>query len=64
MSAEDKLKIALGLSETVRQLAIAGIRKRHPDASPREVLLHFAIITLGRELAVAAYPDAAALGPP
>ena len=64
MSAEEKLKIALGLSESVRQLAVAGIRQRYPDATPREVLLHFAIITLGRELAVAAYPDAAALSSP
>ena len=64
MSVEDRLRIALGLSESVKQLALAGIRQRHPGASPREVLLRFAIVTLGRELAVAAYPDAAGLSPP
>ena len=63
MSAAEKLGIALSLSASVRQLALAGIRQRHPGASPRELFLHFAILTLGRELAVAAYPDAAALDP-
>lgn len=61
MSAEQKLAIAFDMSETVRRLALAGIRQRHPRASDREQFLRLAILQLGRDLAIRAYPDAADL---
>jgi hypothetical protein len=36
---------------------MAGIRLRHPDASPREQFLRLALVTLGHDLARRAYPD-------
>jgi hypothetical protein len=38
-------------------LSAAGVRHRYPNSSPREQFLRLAIITLGPELARAAYPD-------
>ncbi len=61
MSAEQKLTISLGMSQAVRELALAGIRQRHPAADPREQVLRLAIVTLGLELATAAYPEILAL---
>jgi hypothetical protein len=61
MSAEQKLTISLRMSQAVRELALAGIRQRHPAAAPREQVLRFAIVTLGLELATAAYPEISAL---
>ena len=40
-----------------RPRALAGIRDRHPEASPREQRLRLALITLGPELAVKAFPS-------
>ena len=61
MTGAQKLELVLAMSQTVRELAVAGIRARHPQASDREVLLRLAIIQHGSELASAAYPDAATL---
>jgi hypothetical protein len=51
MSSEDKAALVSGLSQAAFEMALAGVRERHPDASPREQLLHLAVITLGPELA-------------
>lgn len=64
MTANQKLDLALAMSRTVRDLAVAGIRQRHPQASHREVLLRLAIVQHGRPLAMAAYPDIADLADP
>lgn len=61
MSASQKLALAATMSQTVRDLALAGIRQRYPLAMPREQLLRLAIVTLGPELALAAYPEIATL---
>lgn len=61
MSPEQKLRTVCDMSETVRQLALAGVRQRHPAAAPREQFLRLAILRLGRDLAVRVYPDAADL---
>jgi len=53
-----------GLTQAAYTLMWAGIRARHPGASPREHFLRAAIIVLGPELARAAYPDAAGLEAP
>lgn len=49
------------LNRTARQLALAGLRRRHPDASPAELQRRLADLILGPELAARAYgpvPDA------
>lgn len=61
MSPGQRLAVALDLSRTVRELALAGVRQRHPDASPREQLLRLAVTLHGRDLATAAYPEIAEL---
>ena len=61
MSAAEKAALVTGLTEAAFSVTLAGIRHRHPDASPRELQLRLAIITLGPELARKAFPDAAAL---
>jgi len=48
----------------VFDLALAGVRQRHPDASPREQRLRLAVITLGLDLARRAFPEIAALDGP
>lgn len=63
MSAAQKLALVSTMSQTVRELALAGIRQRYPLAMPPEQLLRLAIVTLGPELALAAYPEIAALDP-
>lgn len=45
------------LNATVRLLALAGIRQRHPDASDAEVRRHLAELLLGGELAATVYGD-------
>jgi hypothetical protein len=61
MSPADKAAIISGLTKTAFDLALAGVRQRHPHASPREHFLRFAITTLGLDLARTAYPDIDAL---
>lgn len=63
MPAEDKLATALQMSRTVRDLALAGVQSRFPNAEPREQLLRLAIVMLGPELALAAYPEISSMDP-
>jgi hypothetical protein len=64
MSTEQKAAIVSGLTRAVYDLAAAGIRQRFPHASPRAQHLCLAVITLGPDLALKAFPDVAALDPP
>ncbi len=57
MSPAEKAALVVGLTQAVFELALAGVRQRYPDASPREHFLRLAIITLGPELAARVYPD-------
>jgi hypothetical protein len=57
MSPAEKAAIVSGLTRSVHELALAGIRQRYPDASPREQFLRLALLTLGPELARSAYPE-------
>lgn len=57
MTAAQKADLISRLSGAAREMAIAGIRQRHPGASEREVFLRLAILTLGPELARRAYPE-------
>ncbi len=57
MDAEEKLHLIADQCDAVSALARAGIRSRHPHADSRGLLLRFAVLTLGRELASRAYTD-------
>lgn len=59
MSPAEKAATVAALNRAAREMMVAGIRHRHPEAGEREVFLRAAIILLGPELAIAAYPDAA-----
>jgi hypothetical protein len=61
MSPAEKAAIVSGLTQAAYELALAGVRQRWPDASPREHFLRLAIVTLGSDLARKAYPEVAAL---
>lgn len=57
MSPAQKAAIVTGLTQAAYDLARVGIAQRYPDASPREQFLRLAIVTLGADLAGAAYPE-------
>ncbi len=61
MSPLEKLNLVGESTRAVLQLSLAGIRLRYPEASDEECRLRLAILTLGRELACRAYPEAARL---
>jgi hypothetical protein len=61
MSLEDKAALVAGLCRSTRALALAGVRRRHPDASERECFLRLAALTLGTDLACRVYPELAAI---
>jgi len=61
MSAAQKAAIVTGVTRAAYEMTWAGVRQRHPDASPREQFLRVAVIVLGSDLAGRAYPDAAAV---
>ena len=57
MTTIQKAELISALSRASRELALAGIRDRYPNASPREQFLRLAILTLGDDLARQAYPE-------
>jgi len=46
-----RLAIALSLTTAMRRLSLAGLKRRHPDASERSLLLRMARLTYGKEVA-------------
>lgn len=64
MSPADKLALVGNASRAALELSLAGVRQRHPDASPRECFIHLALLTLGPILARAAYPELISLDDP
>jgi DNA-binding HxlR family transcriptional regulator len=57
---ERRLENAMKLSRAVRELAVAGIRQRHPEASEQEVRVRLAVRLYGRAAATrlfGAVPD-------
>jgi Zn-dependent protease with chaperone function len=54
MTPAEKAAVVTGLTRATFDLALAGIRQRYPDASPREQFLRRAILLYGRELAARA----------
>lgn len=53
-----KMSIVDGLNETVKTLAISGIKQRHPTATPEQIHRMPAEIMLGAELARKVYDHA------
>ena len=52
MSPMARLQKAADLSVAVRQLALAGLRLRHPQAAPDELRARLAVRLYGRENAI------------
>ena len=50
-----KLALADEMSRTVRLLALAGLRQRHPDDNPAHLRRRLADLLLGSELAARVY---------
>jgi hypothetical protein len=57
MGGAGRLAIAFQLNETVRNVAMAGIRHRHPHYTNDEVRLAWARLTLGDDLCRAVWPE-------
>lgn len=62
MTPTEKGALITSLTQATFDMALAGIRQRFPDASPREQFLRLAILNLGPDLAAKAYPEIDALG--
>jgi len=58
MPAWKKLSIVNDLNETVKTLAVSGIRQRHPAATPQQIQHMLAELMLGAELARKVYNHA------
>jgi hypothetical protein len=58
MPSWKKMAIVDDLNETVRSMAISGIKQRNPNATPSEVQRMLADILLGPELARKVYDNA------
>jgi len=54
----EKLAVVDSLNETVKALALSGIRQRHPTASPEQIHRMLADLILGKELARRVYDHA------
>jgi hypothetical protein len=52
MPPGQRLKLAFEMSETIRELAKAGIVKRHPGISEEELRKRMGALLLGRELSI------------
>ncbi|HKI83247.1 MAG TPA: hypothetical protein VKA63_02835 [Candidatus Krumholzibacteria bacterium] len=61
MSSTDKARVVSGISRAAQEFSLLGSRQRHPGASERECALHLAMLELGRETVMQAYPEAVAL---
>ncbi|MFO0760888.1 MAG: hypothetical protein U0359_30710 [Byssovorax sp.] len=60
MPPERRLEVAMGLTQTVRELALAGLRDRHPRADEHEMRVRLTARLYGRAVALrlfGAVPD-------
>ena len=55
---DERLRMAIQLSEDVRELSRCGIRARHPDYAPEQVEWALRRLVLGDALFCAAWPHA------
>ncbi len=56
MTGEQRVKMAFEMSEAARRAALAGVRQRHPEYTPRQVQLAVYRMELGEELFHLAFP--------
>jgi hypothetical protein len=63
MTPEQKLALVSSASRSVQALAAAGMRQRYPQATEREIFLRLAVLRLGHQLALEAFPEVASLEP-
>ena len=56
MSTVQRAQLVAGAARTVRAIALAGLRQRHPGASESEIVARLALLTLGPSLARRVYP--------
>ena len=63
MTPAQRVMMAAQMSEDVRTLAIAGIRRRHPAYSIDDATNAYLGLTLGAELFMQAFPDRPQLAP-
>ena len=61
LSPVERLRLVSDTTRAVMHLSLAGIRRRHPQASERECFLRLAAIRLGVDTTRQIYPDAAHL---
>jgi hypothetical protein len=55
MSPRRKLELVAEENRKARELALAGLRQRHPTATPQELFRRLMDLTLGEELAAEVY---------
>lgn len=55
LEVHEKIAIAMELTRLMDEVALEGIRERHPGASEREQKLRLAALKYGRELMLAAF---------
>jgi hypothetical protein len=58
MPAWKKIAMVDSLNETVKTLAVSGIRKCHPDATPQQIRRMLAELMLGADMAQKVYGHA------
>ena len=58
LSSVERLRLVSDATRAVMALSLAGIRRRHPQASDRECFLRLAAIRLGVDTTRQVYPDA------
>ena len=63
MTPADKAQLIVSMCRGVQEAAICGVQMRYPQAGSREQFLRLAILRLGYDLALEAFPDAAGLEP-
>ena len=63
MTGEQRVELALELSETTRAIAREGIRSRHPEYDERQATLALYRLMLGDDLFRRAWPQAPMLPP-
>ncbi len=58
MPSWKKIAVVEGLNETIKALAVSGIKERHPNATQQEIRRMLAELMLGAELARKVYDHA------
>lgn len=57
MAPEQRLEAAMRLSQAVRELALAGLRQRHPQANEHEIRVRLTVRLYGRACALRLFGD-------